>query len=521
MSANPTPAPAPAPAHDLGVHPLDPHNRALLDNVHPSSWVNPTPSGRYNLVVIGAGTAGLVTANGAASLGAKVALIERHLMGGDCLNVGCVPSKGLIRAARAVADVRDAAEFGVKVPGFEVDFPAIMERMRRLRARISHVDGAPRYKSLGIDVYLGDARFTGPNTVDVGGRTLEFSRACIATGARAAVPPIPGLKETGFLTNETVFNLTELPKRLVVIGAGPIGCELSQAFARFGSKVDLLEPSDHIMSREDRDAAEIVQRAMIKDGVKIHTQMKVVKVEVRVADKVVTIEQGGRKVELFCDAILVGVGRAPNVEGMGLPEAGVRYDPRSGVVVDDYLQTTNAAIFAAGDVASQYKFTHAADFLARTVIQNALFGFAPPLKKRASTLRIPWCTYTDPEVAHVGLYEAECRKRGIASRVFTQPLHDVDRAILDGEEDGFVRMIVEAKTDRILGATIVARHAGEMINEVTVAMAGGLGLGSLSRVIHPYPTQAEAVRKTGDLFNRTKLTPRAKAITSTVMRWRR
>lgn len=509
---------------DLGVSPLDEHNRKLVENVHPASWTNPKPSGRYNMVVVGAGTAGLVTANGAAGLGAKVALIERHLMGGDCLNVGCVPSKALIRAAHAVADARDAAEFGVRVKGYEVDFPAIMERMRKLRARISHVDSAHRYKSLGIDVYIGDAKFTGPDTVEVGGETLRFKRACIATGARAFVPPVPGLREAGFLTNETLFNLTELPKRMVAIGAGPIGCEMAQSFARFGAQVHLLEPSDHIMSREDRDAAQLVAAQLVRDGVKIHTNMKVEKVEVRGADKVVTIDQGGKKTEIACDVILVGAGRAPNVENLGLEKAGVKFDPREGVEVDDHLRTSNPAIYAAGDVASKYKFTHAADFLARTVIENALFksGIMSILgRKKASALTIPWCTYTDPEVAHVGWYENDLKKAGIAFRSFVQSFEEVDRAILDGEEHGFVKVTLEEKTDKILGATIVAKHAGDMINEVTIAIAHGIGMGSIARIIHPYPTQAEAVRKAGDLFNRTKLTPKAKALTTRLMRWQR
>lgn len=522
MSAQTTATSAP---HDLGVHPLDEHNRTLVGNVHPIPWENPKPSGRYNLVVIGAGTAGLVTANGAAGLGAKVALIEKHLMGGDCLNVGCVPSKALIRAAHAVADVRDAAEFGVRVPpGYTVDFPAIMERMRRLRARISKNDSAQRYRSLGVDVFIGEARFTGPNTVEVGGQTLEFAKACIATGARAFVPPVPGLKEAGFLTNETVFNLTELPKRIVAIGAGPIGCELAQAFARFGSQVHLLEPSEHIMSREDREAAEIVQRHMLADGVKIYTKMKVLRVEVKGAEKVVIIDFGGRETQIACDAILVGAGRAPNVENLGLEKAGVRFDTKAGVAVSDELQTSNPDVYAAGDVASAYKFTHAADFLARTVIENSLFKtglLAIAGRKKASALTIPWCTYTSPEVAHVGLYEKDCQEKGIAFRAFTTHFDDVDRAILDGDDEGFVKVLVEQKTDRILGATIVARHAGDMISEITLAMVNGVGLGSIARVIHPYPTQAEAIRRTGDKFNATRLTPKAKAFTTWLMSRRR
>ena len=512
---------------DLGVSPLDEHNKLLVGNVHPSPWVNPEPSGRYNLVVIGAGTAGLVTANGAAGLGAKVALIERHLMGGDCLNVGCVPSKALIRAAHAAADVRDAVEFGVNVPaGSKVDFAKVMERMRKLRAKISKNDSAHRYKSLGIDVFIGDAKFVGPHTVEVGGKKLEFAKACIASGARAFVPNVPGLRENGFLTNESIFNLTELPRRLVAIGAGPIGCEMAQSFARFGSAVHLLEPSDHIMNREDREAADVVQKQMLKDGVTIYPNMKVLKVERRGNDKVVTIDQQGKTVEIACDAILVGAGRAPNVEGMGLEAAGVKFDTREGVAVSDQLQSSNPDVYAAGDCASKFKFTHAADFLARTVIENALFKtglLAIAGRKRASSLIIPWCTYTDPEVAHVGAYEPELVKAGRTFKTIKVPFDDVDRAILDGEDEGFAKVSVDPKTGRILGATIVAKHAGDMINEFTVAMKFGIGIGSIASVIHPYPTQGEVVRKCGDKFNgeKYKANARAQAITRWLMARRR
>lgn len=510
---------------DLNVSPLDRYNETLISNVHPPAWVNPEPSGRYNMVVLGAGTAGLVTAIGAAGLGAKVALVEKHLMGGDCLNVGCVPSKALIRAAHAAADARDSEEYGIKLKGgYEVDFPKVMERLRRLRAQISKNDSAPRYQSMGVDVFIGEGRFTGPNTIEVGGRKLEFAAACVATGARAILPNIPGLREAQPMTNETVFNLTELPKRLVVIGAGPIGCEMAQSFARFGSKVSILEPSDHIMSREDRDAAEIVQGFMQKDGVKIYCSMQVTKVELRGAEKVVTLSQRGLPIEIVCDAILVGAGRAPNVSGIGLEAAGVVFDSRDGVQVDDHLETTNPNVFAAGDVASRFKFTHAADFLARIVIENSLFktGLLKVAgRRKASDLIIPWCTYTHPEVAHVGAYEPELRKKNVPFRTFVQSMEDVDRAILDGDDHGFVKVHTELKSDKILGATIVARNAGDMIGEFTLAMKYGVGLSSISSVIHPYPTQGEAMRKVGDVFNRTKVTPRIKAITTWLMAKRR
>jgi pyruvate/2-oxoglutarate dehydrogenase complex dihydrolipoamide dehydrogenase (E3) component len=496
----------------------DLHDRQLISNVRPPDWVNPEPAPRYNLVVIGAGTAGLVTAAGAAGLGARVALVERELMGGDCLNVGCVPSKALLRAGRVAAQVRDAGAFGVQVPdGVRVNFAAVMERMRRLRAGISPHDSAARFRSLGVDVFLGQARFTAPDAVEVAGKVLRFKKAVLATGARARHPPIPGLAEAGFLTNETVFALTELPLRLAVIGSGPIGCELSQAFARFGARVHLLGSHDQLLPREDREAADRVEKALRLDGLQLALGCEVTRIEARGPEKVVHLRHGSQESSLAVDAILVGVGRAPNVEGLNLELAGVEYDVRRGVHVNDRLQTTNHRIYAAGDVCSAFQFTHAADAMARIVLQNALFlGRA-----KVSALTIPWCTYTDPEIAHVGLYEHEASQRGIPCRTFTQELAEVDRAVLDGEAEGFVKVLAAARGDKILGATVVAAHAGDLISEVTLAMVGGLGLGTLSRTIHPYPTQAEALKKIGDAYNRTRLTPWVKTLLGKWLSWTR
>ena len=406
--------------------PVDEHNRALAANVHPPDWVNPEPAGHYNLVVLGAGTAGLVTAAGAAGLGAKVALVEKKLLGGDCLNVGCVPSKSLIRAARAAADVRDAGEYGVRVPpGAMVDFPAVMERMRKLRAGISSHDSARRFRALGVDVFLGVARFTGPDAVEVDGKTLRFAKAVIATGGRAAELPVPGLREAGYLTNETVFSITELPRRLAVIGAGPIGCELAQAFARFGSQVYLIEALHGVLPKEDFEATEVVQQALLKDGIQIMCCGKNLRVSKDAGGKRLTVDSHGEHYDLAVDEILVGGGRAPNVEGLGLETAGVEYD-KKGVKVNDRLRTTNPRIYAAGDICSKYQFTHAADALARIVIQNALF----PGRAKASALTMPWCTYTDPEVAHVGLYEKEAQEQGTPVQTFVQSLDEVDLSLI-------------------------------------------------------------------------------------------
>jgi pyruvate/2-oxoglutarate dehydrogenase complex dihydrolipoamide dehydrogenase (E3) component len=401
--------------------------------------------------------------------------------------------------------------------GVRVDFPAVMERMRRLRAGLSPHDSARRFRELGIDVYLGQARFAGPDTIDVSGKSLTFQKAVIATGARAHRPTIPGLAEAGFLTNETVFSLTELPRRLAVIGAGPIGCELAQAFARLGSEVHLLANHDQILPKEDRAAAERVEKALRRDGLQLVLGCNITRVDSSGQEKVVHLSCGQAERTLTVDAILVGVGRVPNVDGLNLEAVGVQHDPRQGVHVNDRLQTTNPRIFAAGDICSAYKFTHAADAMARIVIQNALFLG----RSKASALTIPWCTYTDPEIAHVGLYEHEAKERGIAYRTFTQELDHVDRAILDGEDEGFVKVLVSAKSDKILGATIVAAHAGDLISEITLAMIGGLGLGAIARVIHPYPTQAEAIKKLGDAYNRTRLTPFVKWLFDKWLAWGR
>ncbi len=499
------------------VLPWDAHNQKLIANVHPADWKNPTPSKRYNLVVIGGGTAGLVSAIGAVGLGAKVALVEKSFLGGDCLNVGCVPSKAIIRAARAAAAVRDAAKFGVNVPnGVTMDFGKTMERMRRLRADISPHDSAQRFTDAGVDVFLGGGTFIGPDSVAVSGQTLRFSKAVIATGARAAAPPIPGLKDVPYLTNETLFSLTTLPKRFGIIGAGPIGCEMAQAFARLGAEVFLVRDEAGILPREDRDASAILEAAMLRDGVTFLDHGKQLHLTKDPNGVRLRINVPGHGYDVLVDQLLIAVGRAPNVEGLGLETAGVEFD-KTGVKVNDRLQTANSRIYACGDICSPYQFTHAADFMARIVIRNALFKG----RSKTSSLIIPWATYTSPEIAHVGQYEHEATEKGIELDTFTQELSSVDRAILDGETDGFVRVHVRKGTDEILGATIVAAHAGEMISEITLAMNGKIGLKSIGGAIHPYPTQAEAIRKTGDLYNRTRLTPLIKMLMGKWLAWTR
>jgi pyruvate/2-oxoglutarate dehydrogenase complex dihydrolipoamide dehydrogenase (E3) component len=356
------------------------------------------------------------------------------------------------------------------------------------------------------------------DAVEVGGATLKFTRAVIATGARPTVPTMPGLAEAGFLTNETVFNLTELPARLAVLGGGPIGCELAQAFARLGSIVTIIEMGTQFLPREDPGAVAALVAAFERDGVAIRLETTLTRVEMRGPQKVLHLETAGVSSTLEVDAILVGVGRTPNVEGLRLEVVGVRLG-KEGIEVDDHLQTANPRIFAAGDVCSSYKFTHAADFMARVVIRNAFYGFAG--KKRVSRLTIPWCTYTDPEIAHVGLYERDAQEGGIDVDTFTVPMSEVDRAIAEGDEGGFVKIHVRKGSDEILGGTVVSRHAGETISEITTAMAAKLGLGRLASVIHPYPTQAEAIRKAGDAYNRTRLTPGRAKLLRRYFEWRR
>ena len=422
------------PATPALIEPLDEHNETLLSNVHPAGWINPEPAEKYNLVVLGAGTAGLISAIGAAGLGAKVALIERHLMGGDCLNVGCVPSKGLIRAGRAAAAARRAGEFGVDVGTVAVDFPKVMERMRKLRAQISKNDSAKRFSEAGVDVFIGDGRFVSDGVVEVAGKKLNYAKAVIATGARAVDLPIPGLSDIGCLTNETLFSLTTLPKRLIVIGAGPIGVEMAQAFARFGSEVHLLESAGQILIREDQDAARIVEEALKKDGVRIISDGKIKKIFKRGTEKVVVLEGSDGSREIAADEILVGAGRAPNVEGMGLENVGVAFNTRTGVDVDDTLQTTHPDILAAGDVCFPYKFTHTADASARIRYGTGNLGrngteWDAPFAIGAwhqLAMHVHWSE--DPEVGNVRLWfdgelvlDRMLKTKGPESVYFCQP----------------------------------------------------------------------------------------------------
>jgi pyruvate/2-oxoglutarate dehydrogenase complex dihydrolipoamide dehydrogenase (E3) component len=436
-----------------------------------------------------------------------------------------VPSKAVIRASRLAQEARRARSLLRYGPEEDArpDFAAAFARMRQVRARISHEDAAARYRDeFGVDVFLGEARFTGPDRLRVEESELRFRRAVIATGGRPARPPVPGLAEAGYLDNESVFTLTERPQRLAVIGAGPIGCELAQAFRRLGSEVYLLERADRILTREDPDAAGIVEASLRRDGVEIVAGCTVEQVERHGETRRLQLRcAGGEPRVLEVDRILVGAGRAPNVEGLGLDVAGVEADARDGVRVDDHLRTTNRRIWAAGDVCMRWKFTHAADAAAKIVVQNALFAVGPLGRRRLSDLVMPWCTYTDPEIAHVGLYAHEARRRGRETDTWQVPIARANRAVTDGEEEGLVKVVVERGRDRILGATVVASHAGELVTPLTLAIQKKIGLGAFSHVVMPYPTQTEALKAAAGAYTRSRLTPGVARALRALLRLRR
>ena len=469
---------------------------------------------------------------GTAGLGGKVAIIEEHMFGGDCLNFGCVPSKAILRSARVAYDtlVR-GKEFGVEIDGeLRINFAKVMERVRRIRSEISSHDACERFtKVYNMDVYIGHAKFTGVDTVQIDdGPELKFARCVIATGAKASVPPIPGLKEIKYLTNQTIWNLTTLPLRLGVIGSGPIGCEMAQAFALLGSNVIVLNRSNRILGKEDRDAAKIVKKSMETCGIKFVTGLKFLSAGYKdesigfksgIVVKVKENNNNGAEKEFVFDHLLIATGRKPNVENLNLEIAKVKYDSRRGIEVNDFLQSTNSSIYAAGDCCTRFQFTHMADSMARIVIRNALF-FG---RSKVSDLIIPWATYTFPEIAHVGLYETDLIERKIDYDIIKIDLSHNDRAICDGEDEynGFVKVLVKKGTDSILGATIVSENAGDQINEFTLAMQANIGLGFLSSVIHPYPTVAEGIKHCGDAFSRTRLTPITKTLLRKILSARR
>jgi pyruvate/2-oxoglutarate dehydrogenase complex dihydrolipoamide dehydrogenase (E3) component len=419
-----------------------------------------------------------------------------------------VPSKAIIRTSRLYAEMREANRYGACTPSdIQVDFAAVMARVRRIRAHLGGDDSVRRLAAEGIDVFFGDARFTARDALTVQGDTLRFGKALIATGARPNIPPIPGLAEAGYLTNENVFDLTELPRRLLVIGGGPLGCELAQAFCRLGAKTTIVQDLPLFLSGEDREAAQMLSDAFARNGIEVRLNTTVVAVRQVDGVKLVDLQDDDYRNTIAVDAILSEVGRLPAVKGLNLEAAGVEYDAVNGLHVDDFLRTSNPDIYGAGDVCLPHQYTDTATTSARIAVQNALFRG----RQRLSALVIPVCTFTDPEIAHVGLYIREANRQNIPIKTFTIPMHEVDRAVTDGVDTGFVKIHIRDRTDEILGATIVAPHAGEMINEITLAMVAGIGLRTLARVIHAYPTQAEAIHKAAIAYTRTRFTPSVRA----------
>lgn len=510
------------------LEPWDEHNQTLVERVHPADWVNPIPMGRYNLVAIGGGTAGIICAMGAAGLGGKAAIIERNLLGGDCLNYGCVPSKAILSAARVAQTVRDAGKFGAKgAEGVEFEFARVMERMRRTRAGISRHDSAKRLSEMGVDVFLGQAHFSGKDAIRVGDRELSFHRAVIATGGSPAVPDIPGLRESSFFTNETVFSLTELPKRWIVLGAGPIGLELGQAFRRFGAEVTVIGRNESALGKEEPEAAAVVTNALAREGVRFRLGWRATTVESEGAERpgngptkstrrlALTIERDGQTESIEGDAILVATGRVANTSDLRLDLAGVSTS-NQGVEVDDFLRTSNPSVFAAGDVCSAWKFTHAADAMARVCLRNALFRG----RERMSRQVIPRCTYTDPELACVGKTSAELMAEGAKFITRRVDFARVDRAVIEGQDEGFAQVELDRRSGRLLGGTIVGAHAGELIGQLTILMTRRLPLEKLADVITCYPTRAEALKRLADEQARSRLTPRIARLFRAWLAWR-
>jgi pyruvate/2-oxoglutarate dehydrogenase complex dihydrolipoamide dehydrogenase (E3) component len=491
------------------ISPDDAHNRALVHHVHPHDWVSPTPVERYGLVVIGGGPAGLVAAMGGAGLGVKVALVERGLLGGDCLNWGCVPSKALLASAATAQAARDAAALGVHTGPVEVDFGAVMARMREIRAGIAHHDSAERLRGAGVDVFLGEASFVGRDAVQVGDHTLRFARAVIATGARAVLPPIPGLAESPWLDNERLFELTELPRRVVVIGAGPIGVEMAQALRRFGAEVTVVDGAARVLPREEPDASAVLAARLLREGVDLRLGASVARVVQANEGWAVELKDGA---VLPADRILVAAGRRPNVEGLGLDRAGVVAGPR-GVEVDDYLRTANGHVYAAGDVCSRFQFTHTADAQARIVLQNALFWPT----KRVSGLVVPWATYTQPEIAHVGPTSDDLAVRTDLVQL-DAAFSENDRARCEGDTEGYARAWVDGG-GKVVAATVVGENAADILQSVVLLMSAGLPITALASTIHSYPNRVEVLKRLGDAWNRRRLTPARASLLRRFLAW--
>jgi len=473
---------------------------------------------KYNIVVIGAGSGGLVVAAGATGLGARVALAEKHRMGGDCLNTGCVPSKALLATAKALQHAREAHRFGLRLPEpGPQDWKAVQAYVRSTQAHIAPHDSVERFSGLGVEVFQGAAKLKSAHEVEVNGQTLWGRHIVVATGSRAAVPPIPGLAEAGFLTNETVFEIVERPASLVVMGGGPIGTELGQAFSRLGTKVTIVSSTAHICAKEDPDVAAVLAASLRREGVRILDESRATRVALRNGKKIVTVAQaGGVEAEVAADEILVAVGRTANVDSLGLEAAGVTFS-KKGIEIDARCRTNVPSVWAVGDVAGGPLFTHWAGHQARVVIRNILF----PGSTKHDLANLPWTTFTEPEIAHVGLNETAAKAGSVPHQVFKVAFEDVDRSVCDSDAGEHFAKVVAGPKGEILGATIVHPHAGNLLAELVLAKKHGITLGKLSATIHTYPGLSEVNRALGDAFMRMKLTSGTKSRLTTVFRWLR
>ncbi len=474
--------------------------------------------GVYNVAVIGGGTAGLVTAAGTAGLGGRVALVERHKMGGDCLNFGCVPSKALISSARLAERMRHADQWGLGASDPQFNFMDVLGRMRSRRAEIAPNDSQERFESLGVDVFRGQARFRSNKELEVGNVTLRARHFVIATGTRASIPAIRGIDAVPYFTNETIFDkLHSRPESLIVLGGGPIGCELGQAFSRLGVKVTIVQRAGRLLPREDPDVGDFIFATLKREGIQVITNAEAV--DVRQANDAIemTLTEGrADETKVSASALLVCTGRRPNVNDLGLENAGIKSSDH-GIEVNRYMQTSNRRIYAAGDVAGPFLFTHMADAQARIVVRNILMPLQA-LRQKIDYSVVPWCTYVDPEVATVGLTESAAREQNIRCDVLMQKMTEIDRAVVEDQTEGFGKVVLAKGSDRILGATLACESAGELIHEFVLAMKYGIGLGKIAAAIHAYPTLSELARKLGDKYNKTRLTPGAKRIFSWLYR---